>query len=82
MNNRDKNTRENCVGDREVQIEARFGMPLVGDRAFPGTAWDKVDVQTGKVTIHYYEDGEKTEEFDIKEVALSGEPIALALKSF
>ena len=28
------------------------------------------------------EDGEKTEEFDIKEVALSGEPIALALKSF
>ena len=45
MNNRDKNTRENCVGDREVQIEARFGMPLVGDRAFPGTAWYKVDVK-------------------------------------
>ena len=32
--------------------------------------------------FYYYEDGEKTEEFDIKEVALSGEPIALALKSF
>ena len=75
MNGQHKNTRGNCVGNDEVQIEARFGMPLVGDRAFPGTAWYKVDVQTGKVTIHYYEDGEKTEEFDIKEVELSGEPI-------
>ena len=75
MDNRHKNTRESCVGNDEVQIEARDGMPLVGDRAFPGTAWYKVDVQTEIVTIHYYEDGEKTEEFDIKEVELSGVPI-------
>lgn len=59
MNGQHKNTRGSCVGNGEVQIEARFGMPLVGDRAFPGTAWYKVDVQTGIVTIHYYEDGEK-----------------------
>ena len=75
MNGQYKNTRGSCVGNGEVQIEARFGMPLVGDRAFPGTAWYKVDVQTGIVTIHYYEDGEKTEEFDIKEVELSGVPV-------
>ncbi|MEQ2521855.1 hypothetical protein WMO24_15670 [Ruthenibacterium sp. CLA-JM-H11] len=75
MDNQHKNTRESCVGNDEVQIEARYGMPLVGSRAFPGTAWYKVDIQTGIVTIHYYEDGEKTEEFDIKEVELSGVPV-------
>lgn len=60
----------------EIQIDAQLAMPVVGDRAFPNTAWYRVDANTGKVTIRYHDEGqnEKTEEFDIKNVVLSGWP--------
>lgn len=76
MENKWKYPRTTEVQADELQIDARLAMPLVGNRAFPNTAWYRVDASTGKVTIQYHDEGrnEKTEEFDIKDVVLSGWP--------
>lgn len=76
MENKWKYPRTTEVQVDELQIDARLAMPIVGNRAFPNTAWYRVDANTGKVTIRYHDEGrnEKTEEFDIKDVVLSGWP--------
>lgn len=76
MENKWKYPRTTEVQVDELQIDARLAMPIVGNRAFPNTAWYRVDANTGKVTIRYHNEGrnEKTEEFDIKDVVLSGWP--------
>lgn len=74
MENKWKYPRTTELQADELQIDARLAMPIVGNRAFPNTAWYRVDANTGKVTIRYHDEGrnEKTEEFDIKDVVLSG----------
>lgn len=76
MENKWKYPRTTEVQADELQIDARLAMPIVGNRAFPNTAWYRVDANTGKVTIRYHDEGrnEKTEEFNIKDVVLSGWP--------
>ena len=76
MENKWKYPRTTEVQVDELQIDARLAMPIVGNRAFPNTAWYRVDANTGKVTIRYHDERkkEKTEEFDIKDVVLSGWP--------
>ena len=74
MENKWKYPRTTALQADELQIDAMLAIPIVGNRAFPNTAWYRVDANTGKVTIRYHDEGrnEKTEEFDIKDVVLSG----------
>lgn len=65
--------RAECVAADELQIEARYAIPIAVDRCFPTALWYRVTPET--VTICWLENGnEKTEEFDIQDIQLSGLP--------
>lgn len=66
---------ENMVDPGEVQIEAAYAVPIVGGKVYH--LCSRYEIDPYKVRITCLESGtgeEKTEEFDIKDVKLSGWP--------
>lgn len=61
------------VDPREVRIEAAWAVPIVDGKTF--SLCSRYEVDPYKVRITYLDNGEeKTREFDIKDVQLSGWP--------
>lgn len=65
---------ENTVAPGEVQIEAAYAVPIVAGKVYH--LCSRYEIDPYKVRITYLGDNgeEKTEEFDIKDVKLSGWP--------
>lgn len=66
---------ERMVDPGDAQIEAAYAVPIVGGKVFH--LCSRYEIDPYKVRITYLESGtgeEKTEEFDIKDVKLSGSP--------
>lgn len=61
------------VDPREVQIEAAYAVPIVGRKVFHLCSRYEIDPYKVRITYIDSDTGEeKTEEFDIKDVQLSG----------
>lgn len=64
---------ERMVAPDDVQIEAAYAVPIVGGKVFH--LCSRYEIDPYKVRITYLDNGEeKTREFDIKDVQLSGYP--------
>ena len=66
---------ETMVAPGETQIEAAWAVPIVGGKVFHLCSRYEIDPYKVRITFLDRETGEeKTEEFDIKDVKLSGWP--------